>query len=77
MLMKIMNNDGRISNLLKRCDTFGDRAILEDLVARFEKFAEVETIAALEKHYMPKIEKFSRYIDDLEKQMEEMREIIK
>ena len=71
-----MNNDGRITQLLKRAETFGDKAKLESLLSRFDKFSEVETVEALEHLYMPKIDKFSKYIDHIDNQIDEMKIVI-
>jgi hypothetical protein len=61
-----MANDQRISKILKRCETFGDKLELQSLSKRFEKFAAVETVEALETVFMPKIDRFSSNIDTYE-----------
>ena len=47
------------------------------LTKRFDTLREIETIGALENHYLPKIDRFAKHINKLEDNNDEMRECIK
>ena len=65
-----------LDDVQKSLDTKELKTNFETLVFRFEVFREIESVGALENHYLPKIEKFANKVDELYANNLDMRDCI-